>query len=282
MKFKDYFNKLKETGKIKNEAFDKFLETVPEAEMPDEIFPIIEDTFLTKERALTHKDVAGKIKSEILDTYDAHLKDFYKLLPANLVLDIEKEESTFKKSKMVRDALPEVILKAAKAPNDEEAKKKIQANEATIQELTEKFNKVNSSHQEELTKIKDQSASEFKNYKLNSELEKLANSYTFADVFKDTRSELTKAKLDKIRSENKLDLIEKDGSFQIAVYDNNGTPKFDGNTPITINSLLEPALKPFLKANNTEQQDQKPKTQQFQVNDQPQGLRRGGNVQVAV
>jgi len=33
MKIKEYFLKLKEQGKIKNEDYDKFVETVPEGEM---------------------------------------------------------------------------------------------------------------------------------------------------------------------------------------------------------------------------------------------------------
>jgi len=281
MKFKDYFNKLKEQGKIKNDAFDNFIENVPEGEMPDEIFPILDSTFLTTERALSHKDVAGKIKREVLDIVDNDLKQYYKLLPAETVLNLEKEENTFKKSAMLREALPAIIAGAAKAPNDEEAKKKIAEQIATIQELTDKFSKLDVSHKDALKGAQDQYEKQFKDYKLNSELEKLTNSYTFADAFRDTRSGLTKAILGEIKAKNKLDLIEKDGEYQISVFDENGSPRFDGNTPITINSLLEPAIKPFLKVSNVEQPQQQ-KQQSFRVDQNDSGLRRGGNVQVAV
>lgn len=288
MKYKEYFSKLGELGKIDNEDYKKFLETVPDGEMPDAVFPMIDSKFLTVERAMTHKDVVKNIKAGVLDVVDKDIKVIMKYLPADKVLDIEREENTFKKLEMVRDALPEAFTKAAKAPNDEEAKKKLHEAQENMHALTEKFNKLNESHKQDVEKVKQQSQEELKIYKLNSELEKRANSYTFADVFKDARPKLTKAILSEIKAKNKLDLIEKDGEYSIPVLDDSGAPRFlnDGNTPVTINSLLDAELKPYLKVNNTDEGNgqQQRETKSFRVEDGKNSgsSRRGANVNVEV
>lgn len=289
MKYKEYFSKLGELGKIDNEDYKKFLETVPDGEMPDVVFPMIDSKFLTIERAVSHKDVIKHIKGGVLDVVDKDIKVIMKYLPADKVLDIEREDNTFTKLAMIRDALPEAFQKAAKAPNDEEAKKKLHEAQENMHALTEKFNKLNESHKQEVEKVKESGAAEIKSYKLDSELEKKANSYTFADVFKDARSKLTKAILAEIKAKNKLDLIEKDGEYHIPVLDETGAPRFlnDGNTPVTINSLLDTELKPYLKVNNTDSDDgqqQQRNTKSFRVEDGKNSgsSRRGANVNVEV
>lgn len=286
MKIKDYFLKLKEQGKIKSEDYDKFVETVPEGEMPDTIFPILESTFLTLDRAAADKGVKARIKSDLLDPIDNDLKTMLKHLPSEDVIEIERAESTYKKMELIREALPKAIAKASKAPNDEEAKKKLQESQAAIHELTEKFTKLNSEREAEKKTLQSDYENKIKGFRLDTHLESLANSYTFADVFKDARPTLTKAILGEIKAKNKLDLVEKEGELDIHILDENGAPRFEGNTPVTISSLLEPVFKPYLKANNSEQQQQNQGTQQrssFRVESGgSNGSRGGANVSVQV
>lgn len=281
MKYKDYFLKLKEQGKIKNEEYDKFVETVPDGEMPDTIFPILESTFLTIDRAASDKSVKAKIKSDLLDPIDNDLKTMMKHLPAEDVIEIERAESTYKKMELLREALPKAITKASKAPSDEEAKKKLQESQAAIHELTEKFTKLNSERENEKKTLQSDYENKIKGFRLDTHLESLANSYTFADVFKDARPKLTKAILGEIKAKNRLDLVEKEGELDVHILDENGAPRFDGNTPVTISSLLEPEFKPYLKVNNADQQQQQytPK-QSFKVSDGANGSRGGANVSV--
>lgn len=293
MKGKEYFAKLKEQGKINKEEFDKFIDTIPEFEVPDPVFQIIDSSFLTVERALSHKDVAGKIKGEVLDVVDKDIASILKLLPAEKVLDIEREPNTFKKLALVRDSIPLAIQKASKAPSDEEAKKKLQESQAVIQELTEKFNKLNEETEATKKTLQSDFESKIKGYRLDSELEKLANTYTFADAYTETRSTLTKAMLDDIKAKNRLDLVEKDGAIHIPVLDEHGAPRFEnnGNTPVTIKSLLDGKLKPFLKVSNAEggdgqrvngQQSQQPQGKKsFVVNDGQPTARSGASVTAA-
>lgn len=286
MKLKDYFLKQKEAGKISNEAYDKFLETVPDGELPDDIFQVLDQTFLTPERAISHKDVAGRLKVQTLNPLDTEIKNMLKFLPAELVIEIERESNTYKKAEMVTAAIPQAIAKASKAPNDEEAKKKVQELQTANQDMITKFEKLNTERESERNKLKSDYDSQIKNFKLDVELQKRANSYTFAEAYGETRDTITKALLSEIKSKNKLDLIEKDGAFDISILDEHGSPRFEnnGNTPVTIKSLLDAPFKPFLKVNNTEngKEKQAQKTQQYRVDSQNQQTtaRRGASTEV--
>ena len=284
MKFKEYFQKLKETGKISNEEFDKFIDTVPEGEIPDAVFQMLDSTFLTTERALSHKDVTSKLKVQTLNPIDTEIKNMLKYLPADVVLEIEREPNTYKKAELITAAIPQAIQKASKAPNDEEAKKKLLESQNVIQELTGKFEKLNSERETERNTLKSDYDKQIKNFKLESELEKRANSYTLAEGYSETKNTITKALLSEIKAKNKLDLIEKDGEFDISILDEHGSPRFEnnGNTPVTIKSLLDATFKPFLKLNNAEggEKKQTQTTQQYKVADQNPGQRRGVSTSV--
>lgn len=282
MKIKDFFSKIAEQGKIKNEDYTKFLETVPDGEMPDAIFPVFEDAFFTKERALSHKDISGPLWSKALDTIDNDIRDMLKFMPAEVVMDVERQESTYKKMAAIKKGVEVAIQKASKAPTDEEAKKKLQEAQNAMHELTEKFTKLNSERETEKKTLQSDYDNKIKGFRLDTHLESLANSYTFADVFKDARPTLTKAILGEIKASNKLDLVEKDGKLDIHILGEDGAPRFEGNTPVTINSLLEPVFKPYLKV-NADQQKEEPQQRSFKVeNGGANGSRRGANVEVQV
>jgi hypothetical protein len=281
MKFKEYFLKLKEQGKIKNEEYDKFIETVPEGEMPDTIFPILENTFLTLDRAAADASVKGRLKSELLDPIDNDLKSIMKNFPADKIIEIEREQSTYKKMQLIKEMLPDVIAKSAKAPNDEEAKKKLEAANHAMHELTEKFTKLNTEREQEKKTLQSDYDNKIKSFQLDTHLQSLVNSYTFADSYKETRNTLTKAMLGEIKQKHKLDLVEKEGELDIRILGEDGTPRFEGNTPVTISSLLDSTFKPFLKVNNAEgEQTKRQETQQYKVQDQNPSIRRGANTSV--
>lgn len=282
MKYKDYFLTLKSQGKISNEAFDKFLETIPEGEVPDEVFQVLESTFLTVDRAAAHKDVAGKLRAEILDPLRNDLNEILKFLPAEMVLGVDKENSIYKKLGTIKEGLPVAFQKASKAPDNEEAKKKIQEYQTANQELLAKFERVSSESEKFKKDLQSEYDGKIKSYKLDSELERRANSFTFAEAYKETRGPITKAIINELKAKNKLELVGKDGEFDIQILDENGTPRFQGNTPVTINSLLEEPFKPFLKLNNADDSSGKKREEvkQYRVEQQNPAIRRGASTEV--
>lgn len=291
MKFKDYFLKLKEQGSINNEDYAKFLETVPEGEMPDAIFQVLENTFLTADRAATHQSVHSKLKRDFLDPVDNFINDLVKALPADVVIDLgpqlDKTEGTYKKLAAIKGAIPSVIQKASSkgVPDESEWKKKITEKEGIIQDLTGKIEKINGEYQSKEKQIANEWEGKFKNYRLDSELEKLANNYTFADAYQATRPTITKAILAELKTKHLFDLAEKDGQTFIQVMEADETgkpkgPKFNGNSLVTIQSLLDEPLKPFLKQNNQEGGQGRQEQKQFQVDTQQNKPRTGARVEV--
>ncbi len=273
MKFKDYFLKLKEQGKINSEDYTKFLETVPDGEMPDSIFQVLENSFLTPERAITHPDVNKRLRAEFLDPIDNHLKKFVENIDKvdkYAAMDISKITKkigdkeipdTYKQMVAIAEKMPSIFEKLKVAPNDEDAKKQLKDKEKIIEELTEKFNQIETSNKNHLKTVEEEAYRKISDYKLTSELEKLANSYNFADAYKDTRPKLTKAILSELRAKNILSYAEKeDGESVITVQHTDPAdgilkPKFNGNTAVTIQSLLDDELKPFLKVNGVDSQE---------------------------
>lgn len=284
MKTKDFFKKLKDQGKINNAEFDTFIESIPDFEIPDTVIPVFEESFFTKDRALSHKDISGPLWSKALDPIDNDIKEILKFLPAETVIDIEKQDSTYKKMAAVKAGIQTAIQKAGKNPVDEDVKKKLHEKESVIQDLMSKIEKINTDYATKEKTIASEWEGKFKNYRLDSELEKLANSFTFADAYKDSRPALTKALLGEIKTKNKLDLVEKDGGIDLVVLDESGAPRFNGNSPVTISSLLEEPFKPFLKVNNNDQQQNgktNQATQSYKVEGQQNpAIRRGANTSV--
>lgn len=310
MKGKDYFAKLKEQGKITKEDYDKFLEGVPEFEVPDSIFQLLENTFITTDRAAAHPDVARRLRADHLDPVNRDLTKILGVLDkhdkytsseiAKLIKVVGEGDKTreipdtYKQLEALTNALPKLFDKLKIAPNDEETKKTIADKEKVIQELTEKFTLSEKEKEGRIKQIQDEYTKKYHDDKVQTLLESMVNSYTFADGYTETKPTLTKAMLAELKASNHLALAAKEnGETSIEVQElKDGVlrPKFDGNTPVTINSLLDKTFKPFLKVNNAGDggdhsdkgsgQASNPKS--FTVNDGKQAPRQGANVSVTI
>ena len=308
MKLKDIFAKLAENGKITNESYKKFLESVPDLEAPDDVFSSIEEKYMTADRAAAHPEVMAKLRWETLNPINRELE---KLLPilekvdkytateiSGLVRDNNgtKTPDTYKQLGAIGAALPKLFEKLKVAPNDEDSKKVIEEHKKTIQELTEKFTGVEEETKKRIQAIETAKSKEFNEYKLNKELESMVNSYTFAEGYQETKPALTKAILGELKSKNILALATKDtGEEVIEVHElHNGTarPKFNGNTPVVIKNLLDEAFTPFLKKSNVDNSDgqgnngagqsQSRNSHNYNVDDGKPVVRKGANVSVSL
>jgi hypothetical protein len=252
MKSRDFFSQLVRQGNISDAEATKFIETFPDAEIPDAFVKAHDNSFMTLDRAAAHKDIHGRIKREVLDPVDNDMNEFYEAIKEyadpNLENIIKSESNTYNKLKALKKILPEVIKKAKGSPNtDEDTKKKLTEYEKMVQELADKFTVAEKDYKKQLTEHEKQSEAKFNDYKLSSELEKLTNKYTLAEAFEKTRPAINKVTLAELRGSTHLKLGEKDGQSVILVLDDEGKPKFNGNSQVTIESLLEKAYEPFLK-----------------------------------
>lgn len=251
MKSKDFFSKLKDTGKIDNEDFVNFIETVPDFEFPDTAFQAFEQKFMTFERAISDKEVKRRMRADILDPVDQRVKSILESLGHDASHEIAKEPDTYKKIDGLLKEIPQAIQKASKGvENADEFKKKLSEKDNIISDLTKKFETANHEFEGKLSAHKADFENKLHDYRLNSELEKLSGKYTFAEAYEKTRDVLQKSLLGDLKSAHKLQLADKDGKTEVHILNDDGSPKFNGNTPVTISSLLDDVYKPFLKVSN--------------------------------
>jgi hypothetical protein len=271
MKLQDFFTRvIKDKAKINNADFDKFIASLPDGEFPDELVPEFENNFMTMDRAIAHPDVNKKLRFQILNPVEERVQGLIELIDKidpHTAIELSKltrttasgqvVADTYKTLEALRDVIPKIIEKKTKiSTSDEELKKQLAAKEQSIAELMEKFTKVENEYKTKEKTIASEYDQKYKNFRLESELEKRANKFTFAEHFDkdDVRGVLTKAKLSELKGSNILQLVENNGKEDVQVFsigaDGNPTPRFNGNTPVTIDSLLEEAFKPYLKQSN--------------------------------
>lgn len=300
MKGKDWFSTLKTQGKISHEDYDKFIETVPDFEIPDNAIKAFEQRFMTPERAAVNDEVLRTVRHKTLNPLDQDLKaiveyiegiDKYSAMEiSRLVRKNDKGEEfpdTYKQFQALKEKLPGLIDKVKAPPNDEDAKKKMEALKKALDEKAEQFTKLQKEKEDSVKQIDEQWGKKFKDHKIDSMLEKMSNSYTFGEAYEKQRELLTKAILGELKSGNLFDIATKDGAEVLGVFEQKDgamIPKFDGNNPVTAQGLLDEKFKPFLKVNGVDNQEGQMTHQTFKVdnsNPNPQ-IRRGANVTAAI
>jgi len=262
MKSKDFFNKLKETGKIDAEDFVKMIDVIPEFEIPDNAFKAFEDKFMTVERASAHPEVTAKLRSQHLMPLDSDIDkivSFIEKIDKYLGIDISKHtkvtssgdkiKDTYKQMAAITDVLPKLFEKAKVPSDDAEMKKQIEEYKKSNHELMEKFKTVDHDWNEKLKLESKGFEEKLSAFKRDTYLEKLSSNYTFADAYEKTRDVLQKSILGDLKAKHNLAYAENNGETSIEVVevkDGVPRPKFNGNTPVTIQALLDEAYKQTL------------------------------------
>lgn len=297
MKFKDFLTKLKTDGKINQAEFITAIESAPDWEFPDKAIEAFESSFLTIDRASTDKTVHTKLKREILDPVDAELKPIIALIDQHdrfASSEIDKMTSTYDKIKGIQKYFPTIIEKVKKAPEDEDTKKKLKTFEESNQELLQRIEKMNTDSSEKEKFWEKQSEEKINSYRLDDQLVKRANKFTFGKAYSDpkVREELTKVRLDKLKAKHPLQLVDKDGQPDIQPLNKEGKPLFkDGsNTAVTIDHLLEDEFQDLIKASNVNDNDDSDSgssdsegraTKRFKIPDDKQKMRTGARTTVS-
>lgn len=263
MKAKDWLKKKSEQGKINNEDANKAFESIPDTlELPDVWVNLFDENFLTRERAEADQKITQKIKAETLNAVDANMKKILPLLDVKDREEIEKEPSSYRKIELLEKAIPNLVTKVkGENPNTEEKVKQLEKN---VKEFADKVTEVQREKEDQIKSIQAQHQQEKSDLKLNWTLDKKLADYTFADEFIPIKPAIIKNIVDTVRASNTLQLDDKG---QIVVVDIDpatrvAKPKFNGNDPVTIDSLLTEPLKNFLKKNNANGDDGKKKKEE--------------------
>jgi hypothetical protein len=153
-------------------------------------------------------------------------------------------------------------------PNVDEKVKQLEKN---VQEFADKVTTVTREKDEQLKAVQKQHEEEKANLKLDWTLDKKLADYTLADEFIPIKGAIIKNIVDTVKTSNSLQLDEK-GQIVVVEIDpatKTAKPKFNGNDPVTIDSLLAEPLKNFLKKNNSKEDktDKTDKTKRRETQD---------------
>lgn len=250
MKIKDHFLKLKSQARIENDELNKFIEAAPDLEIPDSVVAILEENFLTRERAKTDKEVNKKVRAEVMDGVDHSLSQLYTLVSVDEADKISKEERTYERISLVKKGI-EGALERAKAANPDRDKKLEEA-EKQLRIEADKIQAIKTEYDKKLKDSEDNHTQAFKKMKIDSALMGLVDSFELAKEYADD-PEVKKDTRNIIISKINRDEIDFDENGQLIVQTiENGVakPKFNGNDRVTVDKLLETASAKYLKKNN--------------------------------
>ena len=251
MKLKAFLEKLNKQAKLSNEDFNKLLEAFKdESELPDAWVNLVDDSYLTRERAVTDQKVINHIRSEVLDGVDSNIKEYYSFLDDKDKTELLAEPKTFNKLKMLKDAFGRTIerIKTENPSNDE----KVKELQKQAQEYVQKMTAQQAEFQNKEKELRKTFDTEKISMRTDWTLDKKLGEFTFADEFKEVRPQLTQSIIDKIKKENVL-ILDENGDLQVHEKTESGATKqkfINGNEPVTIDKLLEEPLGKFLKKNN--------------------------------
>lgn len=253
MKLKDYFESQKKIGRIDNEEFNKFLDTIPDLEVPKEVVNSLESSFITVDRATADDRVIKKLKSDILDPIDRTLSAFVDQnvakIPADVVIKFREEKNTYKKV--------ELISKATISSSDpsEDLKFKLNEKDSIITDLKNKISKGESEFQTKISEFEKDFIKKKKDVLIDSHLDKTINSFKFAESYDTVIADVLEAKKRKIKENNIFDVIQENGVDKIQVLEKgeNGDAKlkYNGNVQVTLESLVSDEVKDFIKKSAT-------------------------------
>lgn len=300
MKLKDWLVNMQTQGKISHEAFKKMVETAPDFDVPDEAVQAFEGSFMTAERASSHSDVVNAVRKRTLNPLDTDLREILGVIEnidkyeaMEISKHVRKTDSgdqpdTYKQLSALKERLPKLFEKVRVAPDDAESKKQLEAYKKLNSELADKLSKADKEWESKFENVKSDYAKREKDGKINSLLEKMFGEYTFGEAYETTRPALTKAMLGDLKSNHIFDITtNEDGAETLGVFEQKEgamIPKFNGNSQVTVKSLLDTRVEPFLKKTTVDNQQQQMTHHQFKVTEQNQNPqnRRGANVTATV
>jgi len=246
MKGKEYFQKLIEQGKLESEDVKKFLDTVPDFEMPDVVFAEIEGNFLTRDRAYADSKVRARLRTEVFDAFEKNFEKIYALIDADTLMDIKQERDSFKKIDMMVSGLNKSIDSAKHGKIDQT--EALKALEKTRDELLGKIKTINTEREEEKTKLIEDFAKKEEESTIQHSLISGLSKFELGKEHTALKDSIFSFIITDLKANNALKIDKTNG--QIGVFNADGSPKFEGNTQVTIDKLLEAKISPYVKRNN--------------------------------
>jgi hypothetical protein len=227
-------------------------------EIPDEVAAKFNQTFLTRERALSDEQILAKVNKDargrVFDSVDLKLKKFIPKLSQEDQDAINTETNTLLKLELFDKAIDNLSKTQDTAKISEAARKVQDELHAKIKEMEKTISDKDLNLQQQV-----------KGVKLDYALRNKANKFELAPEFATDKHKtfLADSTINSLKKDFILEFDEKDESIIHLRKNVDGviTDVFEGNTKLTLDDLLKKEYEPYIKKNtsgdNTTQQQQK-------------------------
>lgn len=257
MKLKDFLQKTFEQGDVRGDDVAALLgaSALSELELPDTAVTKFNEAYLTRLRAENDPGVIKKVKAslwaETMDQIDSEIAKLYPFLESTKAVEIEKNPSTMKRIGLLTEALGDTI-KNASASKDKDVQK-------VEEEWAARTKQTEATYKQQLEDLKRQNEESKKDFVLKTKL----LTFDYAEAFSTLKEPLIETIISKIKSSK-----TKDGDQIVFELDQSGTLNVrhsvegtlrdvysEGNTKLTLDSLIAPHIEPFIKKSNGKADD---------------------------
>jgi hypothetical protein len=143
-------------------------------DVPDEVASPLKSNLLTLESAKNSPEIKKHFTAQALNTVDTTLYEYadeYGEIPEEKLSAIRAEKSSYKKQRMMLDALKDIERgKQGAAGANDETKAQLDARKAKIEELSQELNTIKSSHEDAIRAAQSEAQNKILNYAQNAEL----------------------------------------------------------------------------------------------------------------
>lgn len=253
MKLKAFLEKLKKDTGATLPEFDTVIAAAPDFEVDDKVVAEYDSKLYTVDRALNDSIIAGqlqtKARTEVWDKIDSLVEPFLPLLDEETAKEVKGSKKTYDRIEKLQTAVKAQLDKAKAAGKDSPQElKDLQKKLSTVEE--EYNRKLNDQESQWKQKYESQEKN-LKNVNLDFILKNKIFKHQFAKEFESRRETIANLLIADWKRQHLLS--SKDDGDVLVQYDDNGTvrDRFDGsNQKMTIDSLIQKDLEPYVKKNN--------------------------------
>lgn len=233
-----------------NESLGAILQL--DTDVPDDVATSLKSNLLTLESAKNNPDIKKHFTAQALNTIDTGIYEYadeYGKLNDDQITEIKGEKSSYKKMRMMLDALRNAQQPAAATGVDEETKSKLSSRKEEIEKLQREISEVKAQHEQSLSQVKSEAQNNILNYAIDMELS--SKEYAQSELDKSTNILIARQIIDKQLNEMGAKVVnDGNNSLRLVRTDDSDMEFMRENKKITFGSLADSILaeKKLLKA----------------------------------
>jgi hypothetical protein len=214
-----------------------------DTDVPDDIATSLKSNLLTLESAKNNPDIKKHFTAQALNTIDTGLYEYadeYGKLSDDQIAEIKAEKSSYKKMRMMLDALRNA-QQSAPAGVDDETKSKLATRKEEIEKLQREISEIKAQHEQSLSQVRSEAQNSILNYAIDMELS--GKDYAQSELDKSTNILIARQIIDKQLNEMGAKVVsDGNNSLRLVRSDDPDMEFMRENKKLTFGSLADQIL----------------------------------------